>query len=214
QHQEVGPGTFDAAGRVGEQVTDLGPTVLVLQSGQLGEVDTAQHEPRRREPAEPVAHPEVEVAVVDRRALPAHPADQADRLHARQSPRPRAVTSPGSHESGSRRHAYSSRCTLCWAAWARGLITSSSMLTWLGRVAIQTIASATSSATSGSATPAYTESARAWSPPKRTSENPSVRTMPGAISLIRIGSPSSSRRSVSVTTWVPCLAAVYPAPPS
>jgi transcription elongation factor len=39
------------------------------------------------------------------------------------------------------------------------------MLTCLGRVAIQRIASATSSAVSGSATPAYTASAFSWSPP-------------------------------------------------
>ncbi len=46
------------------------------------------------------------------------------------------------------------RWTLCWAAWARGRITSSSTFTWRGRVTIHTMASATSSATSGSATPA------------------------------------------------------------
>ena len=38
------------------------------------------------------------------------------------------------------------------------------MLTCAGRVAIQTMASATSSATSGLGTPAYTASARSWSP--------------------------------------------------
>jgi hypothetical protein len=82
------------------------------------------------------------------------------------------------------------------------------MFTCEGRVAIQAIASATSSATSGSATPAYTASARARSPSNRTIANSSVRTIPGAISLIRIGSPTSSSRKVSVTTWVPCFAAV------
>ena len=45
------------------------------------------------------------------------------------------------------------RCTLCCAACARGRITSSSTLTWAGRVTIQVIASAMSSAVSGSATP-------------------------------------------------------------
>ena len=95
-----------------------------------------------------------------------------------------------------------------------GRITISSMLTCDGRVAIHATASAMSSATSGSGTPAYTASAFSRSPPNRTSPNSSVRTIPGAISEIRIGSPQSSRRSVSVTTWVPCLAAVYPPPPS
>ena len=75
-------------------------------------------------------------------------------------------------------------------------------------MATHAIASATSSASSGWSTPAYTASALSWSPPKRTSENSSVRTIPGATSLIRIGSPLSSRRSVSVTTFTPCLAAV------
>lgn len=51
------------------------------------------------------------------------------------------------------------RNTLWLAAWARGRITSRSMLTWAGRVAIQAIASATSSATNGSGTPSYTASA-------------------------------------------------------
>ena len=46
---------------------------------------------RRGQPAEPVLHAEVEVAVVDRAALPAHPADQSDRLHARQSVPPRCA---------------------------------------------------------------------------------------------------------------------------
>ena len=82
------------------------------------------------------------------------------------------------------------------------------MFTCDGRVAIQAIASATSSATRGSGTPAYTAAARSSSPSNRTLANSSVRTIPGAISLIRIGSPTSSSRSVSVTTWVPCLAAV------
>ena len=82
------------------------------------------------------------------------------------------------------------------------------MFTCGGRVTIQVIASAMSSATSGSATPAYTASALAWSPSKRTSANSSVFTIPGAISMIRTGWSHSSSRSVSVTTWVPCLAAV------
>ena len=72
----------------------------------------------------------------------------------------------------------------------------------------QAMASATSSATSGSRTPAYTASALSWSPPKRTRENSSVLTMPGATSQTRTGWSKSSRRSVSVTTWVPCFAAV------
>ncbi len=50
--------------------------------------------------------------------------------------------------------AYSSRCTLCWAACAIGRITSRSMLTCCGRVAANAITSAMSSATSGSFTPA------------------------------------------------------------
>ena len=73
---------------------------------------------------------------------------------------------------------------------------------------IQVIASAMSSATSGSATPAYTAAAFSWSPSKRTSANSSVFTIPGAISMTRTGWSNSSRRSVSLTTWVPCLAAV------
>ncbi len=82
------------------------------------------------------------------------------------------------------------------------------MFTCAGRVTIQVMASATSSAVSGSATPSYTASALAWSPSKRTSANSSVRTIPGAISQTRTGWSYSSRRSVSETTWVPCLAAV------
>ena len=45
------------------------------------------------------------------------------------------------------------RCTLCWAACARGRTTSSSMSTCEGSEATQRTHSATSSATSGSATP-------------------------------------------------------------
>jgi hypothetical protein len=47
-----------------------------------------------------------------------------------------------------------SRATLCWAAWARGRTTSRSTLTWCGRVTVHAMQSATSSATSGSRTPA------------------------------------------------------------
>jgi hypothetical protein len=46
------------------------------------------------------------------------------------------------------------------------------------------------------------------------SENSSVRTIPGAISITRTGSPHSSSRSVSASVCTPCLAAVYDAPPS
>ena len=46
------------------------------------------------------------------------------------------------------------RCTLYAAAWAIGLSTIRSTLTCWGRVATQTMASAMSSATSGSRTPA------------------------------------------------------------
>lgn len=46
-----------------------------------------------------------------------------------------------------------SRCTLCWAAWARGRMTIRSMLTCEGRVTAHSTVSATSSAVSGSATP-------------------------------------------------------------
>ena len=89
-----------------------------------------------------------------------------------------------------------------------GRITSSSTLTWCGSEATQRTASAMSSATSGSATPAYVASRLSWSPPKRTNPNSSVATIPGTISLKRTGSSISSRRRVSVTTWVPCLAVV------
>ena len=47
----------------------------------------------------------------------------------------------------------SSRWTLCWAACARGRTTSRSTFTWCGRVSVQAMQSATSSATSGSRTP-------------------------------------------------------------
>src|SRR4051812_33539923 len=201
QQEEVGAAALDALRGAGEELADLGPALLVLQRGQLGEVDGTEHELGRRQAAEALLHPEVEVAVVDRGALPAHPAHQADRLHVLQSVWLRARATAGPRDQ-------TSRCTLCCAAWARGLITISSMFTCEGRGAIQAMASATSSATRGSATPAYPASALARSPSKRTIAKPSVRTMAGAISLIRIGSPTSSRRRVSVTTWVPCLAAV------
>ena len=61
------------------------------------------------------------------------------------------------------------------------------MFTCGGRVTTQAIASAMSSAISGSATPAYTDSACSRSPSKRTSANSSVCTMPGAISQTRTG---------------------------
>ena len=82
------------------------------------------------------------------------------------------------------------------------------MSTWAGSEATQRTISATSSATSGSATPAYTSSRLPSSPSKRTSPNSSVRTMPGAISVNRSGSATCSSRSVWVSTFTPCLAAV------
>ena len=136
QEEEVGATALDRARGVGQQRADLVPALVVLEVGHLREVDGGEHELRRGEPAESVPHPEVEVAVVDRAALPAHAADESDGLHARKS----AI--------------YPDRCTLCAAAWARGLMTSSSMSTWDGRVATQEMASATSSASSGWSTPA------------------------------------------------------------
>ena len=66
----------------------------------------------------------------------------------------------GTSEARPARAAHSSltRCTLCWAACARGRTTSSSMFTWAGSDATQRTVSAMSSATSGSGTPAYTSS--------------------------------------------------------
>ena len=139
QQQEVRPAALDAAPGLRQQGADLVPPLGVLELGQLGEVDGAHHQPGRGQPAQPLLHAEVEVAVVDRAALPAHAADQPDRLH----PARHALTLPRAR----------SRWTLCCAACARGRITSSSMFTWEGRVAIQVIASATSSAVSGFGTP-------------------------------------------------------------
>ena len=87
QQQEVGAGPLDAATGVGEQLADLVPALALLEVGQLGEVDRAQHQPRRRQPAQPLLHAEVEVAVVDRAALPAHAPDEADGLHEPKSAR-------------------------------------------------------------------------------------------------------------------------------
>ena len=66
--------------------------------------------------------------------------------------------------------------------------------------------SLTSVAVSG-VMPLYTESARCWSPSKRTSEN-SVSTAPGAISVSRTGFPRSSPRRVRCSAPCACLAAV------
>ena len=51
------------------------------------------------------------------------------------------------------------------------------------------------------------------SPWRRLRENSSVATMPGAISMTRTGSPTSSRRSVLAMIRSACLAATYPPPP-
>ena len=66
--------------------------------------------------------------------------------------------------------------------------------------------SAMSWATSGF-TPWYTAFAAFRSPRKRTVLN-SVSTMPGAISVTRIGSPFSSRRKVRDMARTACLLAV------
>ena len=49
---------------------------------------------------------------------------------------------------------YCSRATSVLEAWARGRTTMESMLTWAGNSSVQTMQAATSSALSGSATPA------------------------------------------------------------
>ena len=49
---------------------------------------------------------------------------------------------------------YCSRATSVLEAWARGRTTMESMLTWAGSSSVQTMQAATSSALSGSATPA------------------------------------------------------------
>ena len=86
QQQEVGAGPLDTPTGVGEQLADLVPALALLEVRQLGEVDGAQHQPRRGQPTQPLLHPEVEVAVVDRAALPANAADEADGLHDRSLP--------------------------------------------------------------------------------------------------------------------------------
>ena len=70
-----------ALGRVGEQRADLVPPLSVLEVGHLGEVDGAEHDAGRGQSAESSLYAEIEVAVVDRAALPAHPADESDGLH-------------------------------------------------------------------------------------------------------------------------------------
>lgn len=55
---------------------------------------------------------------------------------------------------GAGTQAQASRATNVFDACARGRMMSESMFTWCGRVSVHTIASATSSASSGSATPA------------------------------------------------------------
>lgn len=56
--------------------------------------------------------------------------------------------------AGARTQAQELRATTVFDACARGRMVSESMFTWCGRVTVHTIASATSSASSGSATPA------------------------------------------------------------
>lgn len=82
------------------------------------------------------------------------------------------------------------------------------MLTWAGQVATQVIASATSSATSGSGDPGVDRVRPLLIAAEAVEENSSVRTIPGATSHTRTGWSNSSSRSVSVTTLVPCFAAV------
>src|SRR6266542_260822 len=92
-------------------------------------------------------------------------------------------------------------------AWSRGRTTISSTFTWEGRVTAHTMQSATSSAESG-VSPSYTLRARSASPPNRTTLNSVPPTRPGLISVTRMGLPSSSSRSVLVSTRSACLAAV------
>ena len=79
----VGSGALDPDGGLGQQCPDLVPPLGVLERRQLGEVHGAEHQSRRGEPAEALSYSEVELAVVGRAALPAHPADESDGLHAR-----------------------------------------------------------------------------------------------------------------------------------
>ena len=115
---------FFVGGGLGAAVAGLGPVV-----GHPWSLVLLASCPSLR--PSPPGHPPV------RRCLPSRP----DR-------RPVAACSPRRAQSSK------TRCTLCCAAWARGRITSSSMFTCDGRVTTQAIASAMSSATSGSATPA------------------------------------------------------------
>ena len=90
EQQEVGTGALDAATGLGEQLADLVPALVLLEVGQLGEVDGAEHDLGRGQATESLLHAEVEVAVVDGAGFPAHAADQSDCLHGPKSLRPGA----------------------------------------------------------------------------------------------------------------------------
>src|SRR5690348_8532067 len=147
-------------------------------------------------------HSTTRIAVVPAASLPPHhlPADVAeDPAHALERRIvPRAQIAEHAHGVF--------RATWCDAACATGLTTISSMSTCGGRVTAKRMQSATSAADSGFR-PAYTALAACLSPWNRTTLK-SVSTSPGAISVTRIGSPLSSRRSVREMARTACFTAV------
>ena len=81
QYQRLRPCGPQALTRIDQQCARCGPVAGMLEFGDLGEVDRPQHQLRRVEAAQALACQLVEQAVVDGRALPAHPADQAQCPH-------------------------------------------------------------------------------------------------------------------------------------
>jgi len=81
QHQQLGAGSLERPGGVGQRRRRLVPACLLLQPFDLGEVERVQQAACRVEAAEPVSDQLVGEPVVLGRRLPAHPADQSDHPH-------------------------------------------------------------------------------------------------------------------------------------
>ena len=209
QQQEVGAAR---ARRPGPASASSSPICSQRSSssscGQLGEVDGAQHQPWRGQPAEPLLHAEVQVAVVDRAALPAHPADQSDGLHgAQSSSTPRSRASRGWHRAGAPRRSDPVDLVLggLGARPDHQLVDVDVRRAGWRSTRRRRRRPRRPAGRGRRRTPPRPCLVPAEAHQRRT---PRCAPCPGAISQTRIGSPHSSSRSVSVTTWVPCLAAV------
>src|SRR5215471_478484 len=92
--EAIRPTQFQAPRGIDHECRCRRPVAARLERLDFGEIERPEQELRRMKAAEAPAHRLVQQAVIDRRALPAEPADEADGLHRGSRPSSDKIEAP------------------------------------------------------------------------------------------------------------------------